>query len=183
VRRLLLRSKGTILSNVVINYNDATLADRFIVGYFSRTFEEEGLMDHELFEKRLRPELSGIAVRAVAGYQRLCRRGEFIQPRTGEAWRAALVAKASPTFEAAAQLLFVPDVAGWVSKAEARAVFDEWCEEHNPKLKHQCAGNIFVRWLRKVPGFEAVEADPDKRKSIDGKSVHVYLGFRLREGG
>jgi putative DNA primase/helicase len=177
-----LPGKATILSNKVINYNDKTLADRFMVAYFGRNFEEEGLIDHELFEKRLRPELSGIAVRALAGYQRLCRRGKFVQPKSGEAWRAALAAKASPTFEAAAQLLFVPDAAGWVSKTEARAVFDEWCDENNPKLKHQCAGNIFIRWLRKQPGFEAIESDPDKRKSIDGKSVHVYLGFRLREG-
>jgi hypothetical protein len=174
---VVLPGKVTIVANVLLNFNDPTLAERFIVVFFGRNFEKEGLKDPRLFEEKLRPELSGIAARCLA-YRRMKARGEFVQPASGEAWRAGLAALATPTFEAAVRLLFVPDAAGWAVKTEARKVFDAWCDQYNPVLKSQVAGNVFAQWLKAQPGFEAIVYGVDHKRLVDGRWQHVYLGSR-----
>ena len=69
------------LDNVVPNLQDAggVLASRFIKVAFQRSFA--GKEDVNLRAK-LAAELPGIAVRCLAAYRRLLRRGHFIQLRS-----------------------------------------------------------------------------------------------------
>jgi putative DNA primase/helicase len=73
--------KIIITSNVVPNLQNAggVLASRFIKVAFQRSFA--GKEDVNLRAK-LAAELPGIAVRCLAAYRRLLRRGHFIQPRS-----------------------------------------------------------------------------------------------------
>ena len=171
-----LRLKLITLSNPVLNFNDPTLPTRMIKLNFGVSFynREDNYLKEKLFA-----ELPGIAARCVAAYQRLCRRGKFVQPRSGLALDRAVLAASDP-FSAMALECFVPDHAGSAIKKIAAARFNRWREENN-RLDVVVPENKFGERLRTVPGFEHIDGEHRPIDPATGKQERVWLGMRLRE--
>ncbi len=81
-----LSTRFVLISNELPRLRDVSgaLAGRLIILRFTRSFY--GREDMALFE-RLRPELPGILRWALSGWERLNRRGRFIQPRSARSTR------------------------------------------------------------------------------------------------
>lgn len=143
--------KLMLISNEVPNLNDGggVLPSRFIKLNFTRSFygnEDIGL------QERLRGELSGIAARCVTAYQRLCERGRFIQPKSGEALERKILAASDP-FAAMALECFEPDHGSVVIKTVAYSRFERWCfENRRPDIKATPPDNKFGEKLKGVSG-------------------------------
>jgi putative DNA primase/helicase len=117
-----------LISNELPRLKDASgaLASRLIILRFTRSFydqEDTGLFD------RLRRELPGILLWAVAGWERLRLRGRFIQPRSARDLVAAMDELASPI------LTFLQDrcVLAQNETVPVAALYEawrSWCQEH-----------------------------------------------------
>ena len=94
--------------------NDAILVTRFIKIAFNVSFRNR---EDLTLSTRLIAELPGIAVRCLAGYRRLCRRGSLIQPKSGLTLAGELTAKSNP-WQAFFDDTFVFDHDGFVEKFE-----------------------------------------------------------------
>jgi putative DNA primase/helicase len=165
--------KPILLANDPPNLNDESgvLPTRFIKIAFGQSFLDKE--DVEL-PKKLRKELSGIAVRCLAAYRRLLARGRFIQPKSGLALERDILAQ-SDAFVAMAHELFAADPEGEVHCGQAYAKFDVWCEARGRlDLKRSIPNNHFGKRLRKVKGFHLVRSH-----KVHGQP-RVYLGIRLR---
>ena len=166
--------KPVLLANDPPNLNDESgvLPTRFIKIAFGQSFLDKE--DAEL-PRKLRKELSGIAVRCLAAYRRLLARGRFIQPKSGLALERDISAQ-SDAFVAMVHELFVADPEGEVHCGQAYAKFDVWCQERGRlDLKRSIPNNHFGKRLRKVKGFHLVRSH-----KVHGKP-RVYLGIRLRK--
>ncbi len=86
--------KLTLISNDPLNFNDATLASRFIKIFFRQSFfgNEDGTLRH-----KLEAEISGIANRCMAAYRRLLARATFSNPRVALSLSKRSSLKAIPT--------------------------------------------------------------------------------------
>jgi putative DNA primase/helicase len=169
-----LQAKIILTSNEVPNFNDTSgvLPTRFIKLQFRRSFA--GCEDVNLRSK-LYAELPGIAAYCIGAYQRLCKRGHFIQPASAADLERAVLAASDP-FSAMALECFVPDPAGTVTKAVAYSRFQTWCEDNgHPDLKRTTRDNKFGERLRTVAGFEHLT---DYRPA--GQPRH-WAGMRLRK--
>jgi putative DNA primase/helicase len=123
-----LPTRFVLISNELPRLKDASgaLASRLIILRFTRSFydqEDTGLFD------RLRRELPGILLWAVAGWQRLWLRGRFIQPRSARDLVAAMDELASPI------LTFLQDrcVLAEHETVPVAALYEawrSWCQEH-----------------------------------------------------
>jgi putative DNA primase/helicase len=160
-----LRLKLMLISNEIPSLNDSTgaLPSRFIKLKFGVSFF--GREDIDLLGK-LEAELPGIAVRCVAAYQRLCKRGRFIQPASGEALERAVLAQADP-FAA-----FIFDHFRWnpesigTPKAVVRNMFEKWCSDNGRMdLFHSVAENKMGEHIIAVEGFEHL--NPEGGRPID----------------
>jgi phage/plasmid-associated DNA primase len=106
--------------------------------------------------KRLEAEAEGIAVRCVRAYQRLVRRGRFIQPKAGLELERA-VGESSDPFSQFAKETFVVDLAGDLSFTSVWIKFETWCSENGrTDLQKSIVKQNFRKNLRQVPGFEGV---------------------------
>jgi putative DNA primase/helicase len=174
-----LRLKLMLLANQVPNFNDAggVLPSRFIKLHFGVSFFNR---EDPYLKDKLCAELSGIAARCVAAYQRLCLRGRFVQPRSGEALERAVLAASDP-FTAMALDCFVPDPMESVIKTVAYSRFERWCEE-NRRMDIKLPANKFGDALRAVAGFERINGDHRPLDPATGKQgPRVWLGMRLRK--
>ena len=90
-----LTTRFVLISNELPRLRDVSgaLAGRLIILRFTRSFY--GHEDMALFD-RLRPELPGILRWAIAGWERLNRRGKFLQPRSAGELVATMDELASP---------------------------------------------------------------------------------------
>jgi putative DNA primase/helicase len=123
-----LPTRFVLISNELPRLKDASgaLASRLIILRFTRSFydqEDTGLFD------RLRRELPGILLWAVAGWERLRLRGRFIQPRSARDLVAAMDELASPI------LTFLQDrcVLAQHESVPVAALYEAWrlwCQEH-----------------------------------------------------
>jgi putative DNA primase/helicase len=144
-----------LISNEVPNLNDSShvLPSRFIKLRFGESFF--GREDVNLRSK-LDAELPGIAARCVQAYQRLCRRGRFVQPASADVLEQDVLAVSDP-FTAMAMECFRPDPGGEVVKTTAYERFKEWCVEHGRiDLMRTTPNNKFGERLREVAGFEQI---------------------------
>jgi putative DNA primase/helicase len=148
-----LPAKLWLVSNTVPNFNDPTLPSRFVKLAFGESWlgrEDIGLA------KRLEAEAEGIAVRCVRAYQRLVRRGRFIQPKAGLELERAVCGSSDP-FTQFAKETFVLDYASEVTFTDAWIKFETWCEETGrADLRKMVTKRNFTDKLREVQGFEAV---------------------------
>jgi putative DNA primase/helicase len=118
-----------LISNELPRLRDVisgALAGRLIILRFTRSFY--GQEDMALFD-RLRPELPGILRWAIAGWERLNRRGRFIQPRSAGELVATMNELASPIAAFLRDRCVVePDATCPVAAMyESRR---SWCQEH-----------------------------------------------------
>jgi putative DNA primase/helicase len=90
-----LSTRFVLISNELPRLRDVSgaLAGRLIILRFTRSFY--GHEDMALFD-RLQPELPGILCWAIAGWERLNRRGRFLQPRSARELVATMDELASP---------------------------------------------------------------------------------------
>jgi putative DNA primase/helicase len=166
--------KVFLISNVVPNLNDPNLVSRFVKIAFNVSFRDREDLD---LRSKLERELPGIAVRCLAAYRRLCRRGRFIQPASGLRLARELEASSNP-WEAFIQDRCVYDPGGLVGCGVLYGKFEVWCE-HNGRpdlLKQAPNSQSLGRLLRsRVIGFrQAVTTF----REYEGK--REYLGIRLK---
>jgi putative DNA primase/helicase len=166
-----LPTRFVLISNELPRLKDVSgaLAGRIIILRFIRSFygqEDIGLFD------RLRPELPGILRWAIAGWERLNRRGRFVQPRSAQELVTTMDELASPI---AAFLrdrcIIVPD--GTCSVASIYESWRAWCLEHGRTAIGD--GHSFGRDLHAaIPGLSTI-----RPRTPLGRLRH-YLGIRLR---
>jgi putative DNA primase/helicase len=160
-----------LLTNELPKLSDASgaLPGRMILLRLTRSWygqEDTALTD------RLLPELPGILLWAIAGWQRLRDRGRFVQPDAGKGMVGELADLASPVGAFIRERCQV----GPGYQVERFALFvawKGWCEEHG--RQHPGEAATFGRNLRAaVP--DLADAYP---RSEDGR-VRVYQGIGLR---
>jgi putative DNA primase/helicase len=123
-----LPTRFVLISNELPRLRDVSgaLAGRLIILRFTRSFY--GHEDTALFD-RLRPELPGILGWAIAGWERLNRRGRFMQPRSARELVATMDDLASPIAAFLRDRCIVePDAICPVA-----AIYESWrswCQEH-----------------------------------------------------
>jgi putative DNA primase/helicase len=171
-----LRLKLMLISNDVPNLNDCggVLPSRFVKVRFGVSFY--GHEDVNLRGK-LEGELSGIAARCVAAYQRLRKRGWFIQPQSADVLDREVLGASDP-FIAMALECFEPDPEGEVTKTTAHTVYKAWRENSGRFDLEKIASNRFGNRLRAVPGFEHITDAPR-----DHGQPRAWLGLRLKRKG
>ena len=131
--------KPTIVSNQLINFNDPILPTRFVKLYWRINQELVGSRDPWLIDK-LKAELSGIAVKALRGFQQMMVRGrgyEFIQPDSGLALERELVKAQSPHRAMVAVCLensWSDDKMEWVERIDARKACQAWLRENGHEI-------------------------------------------------
>jgi putative DNA primase/helicase len=123
-----LPTRFVLISNELPRLRDASgaLASRLIILRFTRSFydrEDTGLFD------RLSQELPGILLWAVAGWERLNRRGRFVQPRSARDLLAAMDELASP-ISAFLQDRCVLAPGEIIAVAALYEEWRSWCQQH-----------------------------------------------------
>jgi putative DNA primase/helicase len=149
-----LRLKLTLISNVVLNFNDTTLPTRFIKVNFTQSFF--GKEDVDLREK-LSEEISGIANRCMAAYRRLVAIGRFVQPQTGIELERKVMAE-SDLYTAFINDAFVIDPNGMVECGKVKTKFEDWCRQRGrfDVLRSASTGSLLTRRLKGVAGLEGL---------------------------
>jgi putative DNA primase/helicase len=172
--------KIIITSNVVPNLQDAggVLASRFIKVAFARSFA--GKEDVNLRSK-LTPELPGIAVRCLAAYRRLLRRGYFIQPQSAADLEAQIEEQANGFLQFMNECFEAdPDAAAkgvWVEVFYNR--FCTWCDENGrPDLREK------ARTKQKLIGhINQIERWRHLKVTRTNSEPRRYPGIKLRKPG
>ena len=117
-----LSTRITIISNELPRLSDASgaLGSRFLVLMLHESFL--GREDHQL-EDRLMAELPSILLWAIAGWQRLKKRGRFVQPESSLEGIEEMLDLASPISA------FIRDwcVTGPAAEIVAKDLYDAWC--------------------------------------------------------
>jgi putative DNA primase/helicase len=160
-----------IMTNEMPRLSDASgaLASRFIVLTMSQSFfgkEDPGLTS------RLLEELPGILNWAIVGWQRLHKRGYFLQPASSAAAIEELEALSSPV------LAFVRDrcVVGPAERIEVGTLYSawcRWCEEQGRREPGQKPN--FCRDLQ-----AAVQGLRLRKLGGDGNRYTIYEGITVR---
>jgi putative DNA primase/helicase len=166
----------TLISNDVPNLNDSHLVKRFVKIAFNVSFRDR---EDLTLADRLITELPGIAVRCLAGYRRLCRRGRFIQPASGLKLARELAAK-SNVWQGFFDDVFLLDREGMVTFGMLWTKFQWWCEENRRMdlLRKVTQPSHLTRVLNKeVSAFRHLQ-----EYRPDGGKRHL-LGIKLRKAG
>ncbi len=166
-----LPTRFVLISNELPRLKDVSgaLAGRIIILRFTRSFygqEDIGLFD------RLRPELPGILRWSITGWERLNRRGRFIQPRSAQELVATMDELASP-IAAFLRDRCIIEPAGVCSVAALYESWRSWCLEHGRTAIGD--GHSFGRDVHAaIPGLTTI-----RPRSPTGR-VRQYVGIRLR---
>jgi putative DNA primase/helicase len=166
-----LTTRFVLISNELPRLRDVSgaLAGRLIILRFTRSFY--GQEDTTLFD-RLRPELPGILRWAIAGWERLNRRGRFLQPRSARELVATMDELASPI------AAFLRDRCVIESDATCPvpAMYESWrswCQEHGRDAvgdEHSFGRDLHAA----IPALATI-----RPRTPLGRVRH-YLGIRLR---
>jgi putative DNA primase/helicase len=164
--------KMVLVSNVVPNFNDVVLPTRFIKVAFDVSFLNK---EDITLPKRLEGELSGIARRALAGYQRAVKRGRFVQPKSGLRLKERIEDEIDP-FVKFVRETFVIDPNGTVMIGMFELRWGNWCQENaRPDLIRMIKKPHFKKRLRSIPGLTSLDTTRPER----GKPrCYTFLSFR-----
>ena len=166
-----LSTRFVLISNELPRLRDVSgaLAGRLIILRFIRSFY--GQEDMALFD-RLRPELPGILCWAIAGWERLNRRGRFLQPRSAGDLVATMDELASPIAAFLRDRCMVePDATCPV--AAIYEAWRSWCQEHGRDAvgdEHSFGRDLHAA----IPGLTTI-----RPRTLNGRLRH-YHGVRLR---
>jgi putative DNA primase/helicase len=166
-----LPTRFVLISNELPRLRDVSgaLAGRLIILQFTRSFY--GQEDTALFD-RLQSELPGILRWAIAGWERLNRRGWFIQPHSARELVATMDELASPI----AAFLRDRCVVGADAVCGVAAIYDAWrawCQEHGRAAvgdEHSFGRDLHAA----IPGLTTI-----RPRTPQGRLRH-YRGVRLR---
>jgi putative DNA primase/helicase len=167
-----LQVRFIVLSNELPEFDESSsaLAGRFITVPLTRSFS--GREDLEL-GNRLSRELPGILNWSIAGWQRLTKRGHFIQPRSGIELANELEDLSSPI------KAFIKEhcVIASDQSVQCGRLYRRWCAWNEDNgLRRVPPANQFSRNLRAaVPGLSV------KQPRVDGKQIRVFSGIGFRE--
>ena len=166
-----LTTRFVLISNELPRLRDVSgaLAGRLIILRFTRSFY--GQEDTSLFD-RLRPELPGILRWAIAGWERLNRRGRFLQPRSAHELVATMDELASPIAAFLRDRCVIePD-----ATCPVPAMYESWrswCQEHGRDAvgdEHSFGRDLHAA----IPALATI-----RPRTPQGRIRH-YLGMRLR---
>jgi len=169
-----LKTRLVLLSNELPRLADASraLASRMVLLRLTRSWlgrEDRSLTD------RLRDELPGILLWAVAGWQRLQQQGHLTQPLAGRELLAEVENLASPVSA------FVRDCCVMTPQATVsiQELFERWRSwwQHKGDV-HPGSESLFCRNLHAV-----VASLQTTRPRVKGKQVRCYQGIGLSGGG
>ena len=166
-----LTTRFVLISNELPRLRDVSgaLAGRLIILRFTRSFY--GQEDTSLFD-RLRPELPGILRWAIAGWERLSRRGRFLQPHSARELVATMDELASPI----AAFLRDRCVIEPEATCPVPAMYESWrswCQEHGRDAvgdEHSFGRDLHAA----IPALATI------RPRIPQGRIRHYLGMRLR---
>jgi putative DNA primase/helicase len=166
-----LSTRFVLISNELPRLRDVSgaLAGRLIILRFIRSFY--GQEDMALFE-RLRPELPGILRWAIAGWERLNRRGRFLQPRSAGELVVTMDELASPIAAFLRDRCIIEDDAACPVPAMYEA-WRSWCQEHGRDAvgdEHSFGRDLHAA----IPGLATT-----RPRTAMGRLRH-YHGLRLR---
>ncbi|MBL6707153.1 MAG: NTP-binding protein [Planctomycetaceae bacterium] len=161
-----------LMTNEIPTLSDASgaIVTRAMILRMPRSFvgcEDRGL------QARLLKELPGILNWAIAGWQRLRKRGRFLQPESGQELLDDMRRQASPVSE------FLDDCCevGPECSVPVQVLFEawkQWCEQHG--FSRSSTEATFGKHLR-----AAVPELSDSRPRRDGIRLRVYMGVGLKE--
>jgi putative DNA primase/helicase len=162
-----------LISNDIPNLNDPILVTRFVKVAFNVSFRDRE--DLTLGDK-LRAELPGIANRCLAAYRRLCRRGSFIQPKSGLQLAKEIETKSNP-HRAFVEDRLVIGAEGAVQCTVLLFAFQDWCQENGrlDLLRTVKKPNQLSAVLRK----EVPELEHLKIVRPNGQQ-RLFVGIRLK---
>jgi putative DNA primase/helicase len=173
------RIKLVWVSNEPPYIDDAedALQSRFVKLWFEQSFFGGNENINLLTE--LEAELPAIAVRCLAAYRRLCKRGRFVQPASGLRVEREMQKERDP-FKAMIQECFEPaPQTEHVTKADTRTVAKAWFRENGKEdladvLKDNALGN-------KIRALEDFKGITEYRPN--GKGPRTWRGVRLSAEG
>jgi putative DNA primase/helicase len=122
-------------------------------------------------EDRLKEELPGILLRAVAGWKRLMDRGHFRQPKSGSDALEEFKDKGNPVRPFVWQCCCVDSPLAETPRHVIYEAYQEWCRTHGEK---PLADTVFGKKLKRC-----VRSIGDKLGTINGKRVWLYTGIAL----
>jgi putative DNA primase/helicase len=170
---LKLPTRLVLLTNELPNLEDSSgaLAGRMVILHLPRSWY--GREDPAL-TGRLLPELPGILLWAIAGWQRLRERGRFLQPESGRELLEELQGLSSPVGQ------FVDEccrLAGdqQTTRDDLWICWKGWARDNG---KHAGQKSVFGRNLR-----ASCHGLRDAQPTIDGQRVRVYQGIGLTARG
>ena len=167
-----LPTRFMIMTNELPRVEDASgaLASRFIVLTLSQSFY--GREDHDLIEKFI-PELPGILLWALEGWDRLQRRGRFIQPQSAGELIQQFEDLGSPI---GAFLRERCEVGRGLEVPQSRLfeAWKSWCEDNGRERPGSV--QMFGRNLR-----AAVPWLGESQPRVAGTRLRYYQGIRLGE--
>ena len=164
-----LKLKLILISNDILNFNDAILPTRFIKINFTQSFAERE--DADLREK-LKAEISGIAIRCMAAYRRLLARGRFSQPQSSIELERKVQAESDP-YTAFISHYFVVEPEGMVNCALVKLKFEEWCHQRRRAdlLCSTSTASQLSQRLKKVASLRTFKPHGGQRQ---------YIGLRMK---
>jgi putative DNA primase/helicase len=166
-----LRTKFTLISNELPKLTDVSgaLPSRMIVLRFTKSFL--GREDRDL-ERKIKSELPGILVWAIAGWRRLRDRGHFIQPESALDLVEQMENLSSPIGEFAKDLCVVGPTHD-VHTKDLYETWREWCQQNG--IDHPGSAPLFGRNL--TAAFHTVRtSNPTTRGNRKGR---WYLGIDI----
>ncbi len=166
-----LPTRFVLISNELPRLRDVSgaLAGRLIILRFTQSFygrEDLGLLD------RLHAELPGILRWAIAGWERLNRRGRFTQPRSARELVATMDELASP-IAAFLRERCVQEPDASCAVASLYEAWRSWCHEHGRDAvgdEHSFGRDLHAA----IPGLVTT-----RPRTPEGR-VRLYQGLRLR---
>ncbi len=166
-----LPTRFVLISNELPRLRDVSgaLAGRLIILRFTQSFygkEDLGLLD------RLQVELPGILRWAIAGWERLNRRGRFLQPRSARELVATMDELASPITAFLVERC-IQETDASCSIASLYDAWRSWCQEHGRDAvgdEHSFGRDLHAA----IPGLVTT-----RPRTPEGR-VRLYQGVRLR---
>jgi len=166
-----LRTRFTLISNELPKLTDVSgaISSRMIILRLTECFL--GREDKDL-ERKLRAEMPGILLWAIAGWRRLRERGRFLQPVSADDLVEQMADLSSPVGE------FVRDrcvigPACEVFTPDLFAAWQDWCNAHGKE--HKGDASLFGRNLKAA--FHSVRTS--KPTSREGRKGRLYQGIDL----
>jgi putative DNA primase/helicase len=130
----------------------SVLASRFILLDFKQSFF--GREDEDLREKKLGPELPGIANRCLAAYRELCKRGRFVQPESAAALAKRIEARTNPYAAFMQDCWIIDQTSEGPTVGKFYGSFEGWCETHNMlPLVRSTPKNQLARKVKDIKEF------------------------------